>query len=128
MTREGGGGGRESPEARLEEGAGEALLVRGPMGFDTVVALRRRADPVVEDRLERGGSVVVDLSGVTRTDSAGLALLVHWSRRARVRGARLELRNVPGQMLSIARTVGLEGRLLGGAQGESPAAITEGWK
>jgi phospholipid transport system transporter-binding protein len=70
----------------------------------------------VPDLLEQGAALLamhsapvrVDLGGVTRADSAGLALLIEWLRLARARRADIEFRNVPPQMLAIARVSGLD--------------------
>lgn len=51
---------------------------------------------------------VLDLSGVTKTDSAGLALVVDWIRTARQRGADLKIVGAPSQLTDIARVSGLE--------------------
>jgi phospholipid transport system transporter-binding protein len=50
----------------------------------------------------------VDLAGVTRADSAGLALLVEWLRESEIAGNSIEFVNVPAQLLSIARVCGLD--------------------
>jgi len=52
--------------------------------------------------------VTVDLAGVTRSDSAGLALLVEWLRESELAGNTIRFVNVPAQLLSIARVCGLE--------------------
>jgi phospholipid transport system transporter-binding protein len=52
--------------------------------------------------------VTVDLRGVTRSDSAGLALLVEWLRESEIGGNTIKFVNVPAQLLSIARVCGLE--------------------
>ena len=49
-----------------------------------------------------GSEAHVDLAGVTRTDSAGLALLVEWLRQARVRDIHLQFHNLPSQLRDIA--------------------------
>lgn len=49
----------------------------------------------------------VDLSGVERSDSAGVALLLEWWRRARRRGAELRYLNPPAQMRAIIEVSGL---------------------
>ena len=45
----------------------------------------------------------IDLRGITRADSAGLALLVEWTAKARLHGTNIHFRNMPGQMRAIAR-------------------------
>jgi phospholipid transport system transporter-binding protein len=49
------------------------------------------------------GEVHIDLAGVTRSDSAGLALLVEWLRLAETRDISLQFHNLPGQLREIAR-------------------------
>lgn len=48
-----------------------------------------------------GHDVVIDLAGVTRADSAGVALLLDWLRQARAAQVRLTFANAPTQMRSI---------------------------
>ncbi|MCI0400027.1 MAG: STAS domain-containing protein [Gammaproteobacteria bacterium] len=50
---------------------------------------------------------VIDLSGVTRIDSAGVALLVDWLRAARQRNVTVRFRNLPAQMLALAKVTGV---------------------
>jgi phospholipid transport system transporter-binding protein len=51
---------------------------------------------------------MLDLGGVGRADSAGLALLVEWSRQARRGRTALRFVNVPAQIRSLARVSHLE--------------------
>ncbi len=50
-----------------------------------------------------GSEVLIDLQGVTRSDSAGLALLVEWLRLAEKQGIKLQFGNLPSQLREIAR-------------------------
>jgi phospholipid transport system transporter-binding protein len=50
-----------------------------------------------------GCEVQIDLEGVTRSDSAGLALLVEWLRLAEQQGITLQFHNLPSQLREIAR-------------------------
>ncbi|MBF6309145.1 STAS domain-containing protein, partial [Nocardia farcinica] len=54
------------------------------------------------------GEVCFDLQAVTRSDSAGLALLVEWMQFARQQDRKLSFRNLPDQLRDIARISGLE--------------------
>ncbi len=49
------------------------------------------------------GELCIDLGGVSRSDSAGLALLVEWMRQAKERQVKLRFRNLPLQLREIAR-------------------------
>ncbi len=83
------------------EAAGEGTYrIVGEMTLATVPELCRRT-PVAD--WPEGGAVTVDLAGVTRSDSAGLALLIEWLRLARRRGVTLRFAGLPGQMREIAR-------------------------
>ena len=46
----------------------------------------------------------IDLSGVDKADSAGLALIIEWKSQAAHRSADIRFSNVPDSMLAIART------------------------
>jgi len=50
----------------------------------------------------------IDLSDVTRSDSSGLALLVHWIRQAGNDNKKIMFHNIPAQMLVIAKASGLD--------------------
>jgi phospholipid transport system transporter-binding protein len=62
--------------------------------------------------LEDGrGPLQVDLSGVTRSESAGVALLLEWLRAARQRGREIEFLSPSPQLQSLLKFFGLEGVL-----------------
>lgn len=46
--------------------------------------------------------VVVDLAGVGRVDSAGLALLLEWAAAARAAGGAVRYRNLPAAAAALA--------------------------
>ncbi|MGH8398186.1 MAG: STAS domain-containing protein [Gammaproteobacteria bacterium] len=48
-------------------------------------------------------AIQLDLSGVTATDSAGLALLIEWISRAKQSKCKLSFLHVPEQVMAIAR-------------------------
>lgn len=52
-------------------------------------------------------SIEVDLSGIQRLDSAGLAGLVELQRRASARGSRLYWHAIPENLRELARVYGL---------------------
>ena len=81
--------------------------VAGELTFETV--------PEIWQKHERfagsGESVTVDLADVTRADSAGLVLLVEWMRAANNQKKQIVFRNIPGQLLAIARVSNLDALL-----------------
>ena len=70
----------------------------GTLDFESVVDLR----PRLREALTRDADVELDLSGVTRANSAGLALLLQWQEDARRSGANLAVRNAPAALADLA--------------------------
>ena len=78
-------------------------MLSGELDFDTVPSLLARRDA----EFTSDADISVDLSKVTRVDSAGLALMVEWLREAERVGLAITFENVPEQLQSIARVCGL---------------------
>lgn len=87
---------------RLNTDDPDTWTVAGPLTFASVPAEQERS-------LERFASPPgkLDLAGVEDIDSAGIALVIEWARRARLAGADMRLVNVPAGMTALARTTGL---------------------
>jgi len=83
---------------------GDTLHVHGELDFDSVAHLWEttgslfRAEPIHR----------IDLSGVQRSNSAGVALMVEWLRQARRRQWPLAFVNIPDQMRAIIKVAELE--------------------
>ena len=94
--------------SRLEaaEGGDGAQLFRvsGELDFDSVPEMFRES----VERFGVTGDIVLDLAGVTRANSAGLALLIEWQRLARRPGRTISIRNVPVSLRNLARVSELE--------------------
>lgn len=80
------------------------LIMSGPLVFETVPDLYTRHTR----ELKGSGNLTIDLAGVGRADSAGLALLMEWLQLARKDQRQVQFVNVPRQLQSLARVVGLE--------------------
>lgn len=87
---------RAGPEGRL--------LLEGELSFKTVVKLLADFQALPD----QGNEIQIDLQGVSRADSAGLALLVEWMRNAQTLGKSIRFLNIPQQMLAIARVSSLD--------------------
>lgn len=94
-------------EASLVDTGGGTWKLVGDLGFATVTGLLKET----RSGIPGDSDARVDLSGVTRADSAGLALLVEWLREAERSGGSITFVNMPAQMQSIARICGLEAML-----------------
>ncbi len=90
----------------LQRGGQGCLYVSGRLDFATVGELWWQGLGLLGAC--SGEVYEVDLGGVGRTDSAGVALLIDWARYAHEAGGHLRLRHVPQQMLAILRASGVE--------------------
>lgn len=84
--------------------AGGGYRVAGELTFETVPEIWQHHGRLAGD----GDTVVVDLTDVTRADSAGLVLLVEWLRAAQHQNRQVVFRNIPGPLLAIARVSNLD--------------------
>lgn len=80
------------------------VAVAGAMVFSEVSALLERSDAAFSSRQ----SLVFDLSAVEKTDSAGLALIIEWMKRANESGQDICFKQLPKQLLDIAGVSELE--------------------
>ena len=76
---------------------------KGELTFATVAGMLT-AGPKVDPTKP----AVVDLSGLTRGDSAGLSLLVEWLAVARVSGGVLRYTGSPAKFARLTRVAGLD--------------------
>lgn len=98
---------------RIERRDEGTFLLSGDLSFASVPALLRESQHLLPQQIAAAdaNAVTIDLQGVSRTDSAGLALLVEWTRNFRAQGITLHFLNIPTQMLALAHLSGLEGVL-----------------
>lgn len=65
--------------------------------------------------------ITVDLAAVTKVDSAGLALLLEWLRRARSEGRAVSFTGLPDKLVDIAKLSGVDAMLAADlAPGQTP--------
>jgi phospholipid transport system transporter-binding protein len=83
----------------------------GPLSFETVPALWVQAQALLRQADPAQQELVVDLGGVSRSDSAGLALLVLLFSESKRRDRALGFFAVPAQVMALARIGGVEGLL-----------------
>ena len=88
----------DSQPAALAELDPGRFALSGDLGFDDAVRMLAEGDAAF------GGMrrAEIDLAGVARVDSAGLALLLEWSIAAREAGRHLSYRNVPPAIAALA--------------------------
>lgn len=81
-----------------------AHAIRGELSFKNVVAALDAARAGMNGGQ---GPFELDLGGVTRADSAALALLLELSRQARARGRELRCSGAPEQLRRLAGFFGV---------------------
>ena len=79
--------------------------LKGELSFASVQAAMKKSKTLFDTPVE---TMVFDLAGITKADSAGLALLLEWLRLARQSGADLHYANLPRQLLAMAQVAGLD--------------------
>lgn len=84
------------------EGAFELI---GEMSFDTAAEILESS----ERSFAQYEDAQVNLSRVSKADSAGLALLLEWKAQAKQRNAVIRFVAVPGSLLAIAKTTEVSG-------------------
>lgn len=102
--------------AQLESLGQGRFRVSGVLDATTVTQIL--ADS--EARFDAASQIVVDLSGVTESDSSGLALLLEWLRRVRKASRQIHFESVPGQILALARISEVDDLLLENGSSATP--------
>jgi phospholipid transport system transporter-binding protein len=87
-------------DSQIRQQDTQHFLVEGELNMVTVPTLLQA---MASQFPTTGSQVHIDLAGVTRSDSAGLALLMEWLRLAKTRNMRLQFHNLPLQLREIAR-------------------------
>jgi phospholipid transport system transporter-binding protein len=96
--------------ATFEAVEAERSRVVGSLDFSTVTRLLPRGAAAID----QGQAAVVDLSGVTGSDSSGLALLIEWLSLAKVSRRPLRYENIPAQLHQLAELSDVDELLMAG--------------
>ena len=81
------------------------FILEGAFTFASVSQVERTSTRLFSEVSD----AVLDLQGVTEIDSAGLALLIEWIRKAEKKGMKMTFCNLPDSLWAIARASNLEG-------------------
>ena len=94
----------------LENRGDGRFALSGEMAFSTADRILRES----EAQFEEHTLLTVDLSGVTHTDSAGLALLLEWITWANHTVREIRFEGMPEKISAIAKTTEVESLLTRG--------------
>jgi len=95
----------------ISEPAAGRIVVTGELTFASARDARQLGLLVLES--SRAAHLVIDCGGVTRADSAGLAVLLDWLAWGRRKSRTLTLENLPASLVAIARISEVDGLLTG---------------
>ena len=76
------------------------FVLSGEMSFSTANDILKCSESVFGEH----ASLEIDMSGVERADSAGLALLLEWKSQAAQRQCNIRFVAMPESLLAIAKT------------------------
>jgi phospholipid transport system transporter-binding protein len=94
------GAAKQMPVGISEPAAGR-ILVAGELTFATARDARHLGLLVLEGSSAQ--RLIIDCSGVTRSDSAGLAVLLDWLAWGRRKSRVIALENLPASLVAIAK-------------------------
>lgn len=87
----------------LEQSAG-VFQVQGDLTFATIDKQIVKSFSF----LKSASSITIDLSKVSNTDSAGLALMIEWIKISRQYNTTLNFKNIPEQLRKLAKLSGFD--------------------
>ena len=94
----------------LEELGDGRFALSGEMSFETAESILQASEKPFEEHT----SLEIDLSGVSLSDSAGLALLLEWVTWANHTVREIRFTGMPDRVLAIAKTTEVDGLLTRG--------------
>jgi phospholipid transport system transporter-binding protein len=100
---------RPGSSVAISEQSPGRVVVSGALSFATARDARQLGVLVLEGSSAR--TIIIDCSGVTRSDSAGLAVLLDWLAWGQRKGRTVAFENLPESLLAIARISDVEGLL-----------------
>jgi phospholipid transport system transporter-binding protein len=98
-----------APQVGISEAEPGRVIVTGELTFASARDARQQGLLVLEG--SRSERIVVDCAGLTRADSAGLAVLLDWLAWGRRKSRAISLVNLPESLLAIARISEVDGLL-----------------
>lgn len=87
----------------IKESAGQ-FIIDGDLTFATIDKQTLKSFSFLKEAKE----ISIDLSRVSNTDSAGLALMIEWIRYSRHNRTQIAFKNIPEQLLNLAKLSGFD--------------------
>ena len=87
----------------IDQGAGQ-FIIDGDLTFSTIDKQTVKSVAF----LNASKHITIDLCRVACTDSAGLALMIEWIKYTRHHRAHITFKNIPEQLLNLAKLSGFD--------------------
>jgi phospholipid transport system transporter-binding protein len=87
----------------IKESVGH-IVIDGDLTFATIDKKSLKSFSFLNTSKE----ITIDLSRVSSTDSAGLALMIEWIKYSRQHRTQLSFKNIPEQLLNLAKLSGFD--------------------
>lgn len=84
---------------------GSVLHLSGDLDFNNVMPLFNESLSVFD---QAAPVIKIDFAEVTSANSVALALMINWMRLAKEKAKRIQLANVSQEILSLAKSAGLD--------------------
>lgn len=80
------------------------ITVEGDLTFETVMMLWKKSQSLFH---KIQAKIIIDLAKITHCNSAGLSLLIEWQKLALKQNKTIQFKNIPDQLLDIAKVSGI---------------------
>lgn len=108
----------QSTVAEIVQQDKQKYLISGSVDFSTVPDLVRQTTKLLRDvkrnkanEKTASQNLVIDMSQITDSNSAGLALMLEMVRGARLSDVSIQFENLPDTLLTIAKAYGVENEI-----------------
>ncbi len=89
---------------KLEQTQNQIKLI-GELNFDSVA--QQLNQPQIDFDMAENNEISVDLSQISRFNSASLALLIEWMKKADQKALKIKYHSAPEQLMKIAEAYGV---------------------
>lgn len=83
----------------------DVLAVSGNLDFSNVMSVYQKSLQAFADG---EGVITIDFAGLQSSNSAALAIIINWMSLARKTEKTIQLKNLPADILSLAKVSGLD--------------------
>jgi len=87
------------------------IKLAGQLDFESVAQLLNKESVSFDAEQTENGEIAVDLSKISRCNSASLTLLLDWMKKAQQKNVQIKYHSAPKQLMVIAQAYGIDHEL-----------------